>query len=77
MKFAFSLIVSVLATASIVFSEDDSSFFKKYTNSLSTCGYAIAIAPDENIGMAGSRSDQSGVRTSFFAGANKLGDLKF
>jgi len=76
MKFGFCLIL-ILAAASIAFSDDDSSFFKKYTNSLSTCGYAIAVAPDENIGMAGSRTDASGVRTSFFGGANKLGDLKF
>ncbi len=76
MKYIFC-IVSVLATFSFVFADDDSSFFKKYTNSLSTCGFAIAIAPDENIGMAGSRTDESRARTSFFAGANKSGDLKF
>jgi hypothetical protein len=76
MKLTFYLLLTLL-TASIAFSDDDSSFFKKYTNSLSTCGYAIAVAPDENIGMAGSRTDASGVRTSFFGGANKLGDLKF
>jgi hypothetical protein len=76
MKFSFYLILILLA-ATIAYSDDDSSFFKKYTNSLSTCGYAIAVAPDENIGMAGSRTDASGVRTSFFGGANRLGDLKF
>ena len=76
MKFTFSLLLTLLA-ASISFSDDDSSFFKKYTNNLSTCGYAIAVAPDETIGMAGSRTNASGVRTSFFGGANRLGDLKF
>lgn len=77
MKFTFCFLLILIAVVSISFAEDDSSFFKKYSNSLSTCGYAIAIAPDETIGMAGSRTDDSGVRTSFFAGANKSGDLKF
>lgn len=75
MKFYLCLFLTLLAGVS--FSDDDLSFFKKYTNSLSTCGYAIAVAPDETIGMAGSRTDASGIRTSFFGGANKLGDLKF
>src|SRR5262245_19541054 len=76
MKFSFCLLLILLAV-NIAFADDDSSFFKKYTNSLSTCGYAIAVAPDESIGIAGSRTDSSGVRTSFFSGANKSGDLKF
>lgn len=78
MKFTFCLLLLLLAFISACAADnDDSSFFKKYTNNLSTCGYAIAIAADETIGMAGSRTDASGVRTSFFGGANRLGDLKF
>lgn len=70
----FAIVVLSHSTAS---AGEDSSFFKKYTNPLSTCGYALAVSSNEEIGIAGLRYDASGVRSSFFAGADKLGNLRF
>jgi hypothetical protein len=75
MKFIFCLLLSLLACVSVA--NDNTSFFKKYPNSVSTCGYTVAISSKENIGMAGSRSQSISTRSSFFAGASPSGDLKF
>jgi hypothetical protein len=57
--FAAILIFTYIQTQALA----ESNFFKKYPGQASNCGYAVAVSPTGNIGVAGLQFDNSDERT--------------